>query len=321
MISLVIPAFNEEEGLEELYNRIAAAAPVWKEDFELILVDDGSTDGTMEICERLAAQDRRVKVISLSRNFGHQAAVSAGLAHARGEIVAVMDADLQDPPEELLPFLNKIRDGFDVVYAIRTKRKEVAWKRLAYHLYYRILRRLATLDIPLDSGDFCAMRREVVQAINQLPERNRFVRGLRTWVGFRQTGMVYERQARYAGEVKYTLPRLMKLALDGIFNFSYRPLQFISLLGFIVAGISFCLAIIVFFQYATDWTILGFNPRQARGWTSLIMVLLFSSAMQLLCLGVLGEYIGRLFQEVKHRPVYLMKRCINLQPDPTSKGE
>jgi polyisoprenyl-phosphate glycosyltransferase len=321
MISLVIPAFNEEEGLEELYNRIAAAAPVWKEDFELILVDDGSTDGTMEICERLAAQDRRVKVISLSRNFGHQAAVSAGLAHACGEIVAVMDADLQDPPEELLPFLNKIRDGFDVVYAIRTKRKEVAWKRLAYHLYYRILRRLATLDIPLDSGDFCAMRREVVQAINQLPERNRFVRGLRTWVGFRQTGMVYERQARYAGEVKYTLPRLMKLALDGIFNFSYRPLQFISLLGFIVAGISFCLAIIVFFQYATDWTILGFNPRQARGWTSLIMVLLFSSAMQLLCLGVLGEYIGRLFQEVKHRPVYLMKRCINLQPDPTSKGE
>ncbi len=316
MISIVIPAFNEEAGIAELYRRIVNAAPAWGEDFEIVIVDDGSRDRTLEICERLGAGDSRLKAVGLSRNFGHQAAVSAGLMHARGSIVAVMDADLQDPPEELLPFLQKIRDGWDVVYAIRTKRKESPLKRICYRLYYRLLKRLATLDIPLDAGDFCVMRREVVDAINRLPERSRFVRGLRSWVGFRQTGLAYERQARFAGEPKYTYRKLLKLAMDGIINFSYRPLQFIMSIGLALAFCSVAGAAFVVVQYVTNWTVFGFNPHQARGWTSLIFVLLFFSAVQLVCLGILGEYMGRLFEEVKQRPVWLVKKRINLPEEP-----
>lgn len=315
MISIVVPAYNEEAGIAELYRRIVDAAPRWGEDFEIVVVDDGSRDRTLDICERLGAGDARLKAIGLSRNFGHQAAVSAGLMHARGRIVAVMDADLQDPPEELLPFIRKIRDGWDVVYAIRTKRKEGLIKRVCYRLYYRLLKRLAALDIPLDAGDFCVMRREVVDAINRLPERGRFVRGLRSWVGFRQTGLAYERQARFAGNPKYTYRKLLKLAMDGIVNFSCRPLQFIMSIGVALAFCSVVGAAFVVVQYAANWTVFGYNPHQARGWTSLIFVLLFFSAVQLVCLGILGEYVGRLFEEVKQRPVWLVRRRINLPED------
>ena len=314
MISVVIPAYNEEDNIAEMYNRIVAAAPVWGDNFEILIVDDGSRDRTLEICERIGALDPRFKVLSLSRNFGHQAAVSAGLMHARGTIVTVMDADLQDPPEELLPFLQKIREGWDVVYAIRTKRKENLIKRLSYTAYYRILKHLAVLDIPLDAGDFCVMRGEVVDAINQLPERNRFVRGLRSWVGFRQTGLAYERQARFAGEPKYNFSRLLKLATDGIFNFSYRPLQLIMSLGLILAAFCMFGAIFVIVQYLTNWTVVGFNPRDARGWTSTIFVILFLASVNLVCMGILGEYIGRLFEEVKCRPIWVVKKRVNLAP-------
>lgn len=320
MISIVVPAFNEEDGIAELNRRIAAAAKEWGDDYELLLVDDGSRDRTLAICEELAQHDSRLKVISLSRNFGHQAAVSAGLLHATGDIVAVLDADLQDPPEELGPFFSKIREGFDVVYAIRTKRKENIFKRAAYFVYYRVLKNLASIDMPLDSGDFCVMSASVATAINELPERNRFIRGLRTWVGFRQIGLSYERQARQSGESKYTFRRLLKLALDGIINFSYRPLQFSMLLGLTVGFFSVMLAIWVVIQYLMNWTIAGFNPRQARGWTSIVFVLLFSSAIQLFCLGVLGEYIGRLFEETKRRPAFLVKKRINTTA-PRSRGE
>lgn len=316
MISVVIPAYNEEDGIEEMYRRILAAAPAWREEFEILIVDDGSRDRTLEICERIGAADVRLKVVSFSRNFGHQAAVSAGLMYARGNIVTVMDADLQDPPEELLPFIAKIHEGWDVVYAIRTKRKENLLKRLCYQAYYRILRRLAVLDIPLDAGDFCVMRGEVVDAINQLPERNRFVRGLRTWVGFRQTGMAYERQARFAGGPKYNFPKLFKLAMDGIINFSYKPLQFILSIGFALAGFCMVAATFVVVQYLMNWTIIGFNPRDARGWTSTIFVILFFSAVNLICIGILGEYIGRLFEEVKRRPSWIIKKQINLSQNP-----
>jgi len=314
VISLVAPAYNEADGIEELYRRVCAASPAWGEDFELVIVDDGSRDRTMEVLERLAV-DPRLKVVSLSRNFGHQAAVSAGLMHAQGDIVAIMDADLQDPPESLLPFLEKAREGWDVVYAIRTKRKEGVVKRFCYHVYYRLLKRMAGIAIPLDAGDFCVMRREVVDALNELPERNRFIRGLRTWVGFCQTGLAYERQARYAGEPKYTFRKLFKLAADGIINFSYRPLQFIVFLGILVALVSIAGGFLEVLQYLTDFTILGFNPRNARGWTSLMFVVLFSSGVQLICLGVLGEYVGRLFEEVKQRPVWLVRKRVNL-PEP-----
>ena len=315
MISIVIPAYNEEDGIAEVYRRIVQSAATWTHDFEILVVDDGSRDRTLAICEEIGCADPRMKVLSLSRNFGHQAAVSAGLMHARGSIVAVMDADLQDPPEELFRFFEKIREGWDVVYAIRTKRKEGILKRVSYTAYYRILKRMAVLDIPLDAGDFCVMRGEVVDAINQLPERNRFVRGLRSWVGFRQTGLAYERQARFAGEPKYDLRRLIKLAIGGIVNFSYRPLQLIMFIGVILAA--FCLlgAAFVVFQYITNWTIIGFNPRNARGWTSTIFLILLLSSVNLTCMGILGEYIGRLFEEVKRRPVWIVKKRINLPED------
>ena len=315
MISIVIPAYNEEDGIAEMYRRIVAASPAWRDDFEILIVDDGSRDRTLEICEQIGKSDPRLKVISLSRNFGHQPAVSAGLMHAKGSIVTVMDADLQDPPEELLPFIEKIHEGWDVVYAIRTKRKESFLKRLAYSVYYRILKRMAVLDIPLDAGDFCVMRGEVVDAINRLPERNRFVRGLRSWVGFRQTGMAYERQARFAGEPKYNFRKLFKLATDGIINFSYRPLQFIMSIGLVLAGFCMAGAVFIVVQYLRNWTIIGFNPRNARGWTSTIFVILFFSAVNLVCMGILGEYIGRLFEEVKCRPSWIVKKRINLSLD------
>jgi dolichol-phosphate mannosyltransferase len=313
MISIVVPAFNEEAGIGELLRRIGACAASWGEDHEIIVVDDGSSDRTLQNCEAIAARDPRLRVVALSRNFGHQAAVTAGLHHARGSIVCVMDADLQDPPEELLPFIQKVREGLDVVYAVRRNRKEGLLKSVSYFLYYRILNRLASLDIPLDAGDFCVMRGEVVAAINALPERNRFVRGLRTWVGFRQAGLAYERAARFAGEPKYTLSTLLKLAIDGIVNFSYRPLQLIMALGITVGILSIALGLVVLFQYIADYAIFGYNPRQARGWTSLILVLLFSAATQLFCLGILGEYIGRLFEETKRRPVYLVKKRVGFQ--------
>jgi glycosyltransferase involved in cell wall biosynthesis len=314
MISVVIPAFNEAAGLGMLYDRVIAAAENWKQEFELILVDDGSSDKTLAIAAEIASRDRRLKVISLTRNFGHQAAVTAGLCHARGDVVAVIDADLQDPPEELLPLINKLDEGFDVVYAVRRKRKEGLPKRLAYYLYYRILRRLAAFEIPLDSGDFCVMRAEVVRSINELPERNRFIRGLRTWVGYRQTGLAYERHGRKTGESKYTFAKLLRLAVDGIINFSYKPLQLSMLLGICMGVLSLLAGVGVLIQYLLDWTILGFNPHQARGWTSLIFVMLFSFATQFFCLGILGEYVGRLYEETKRRPVYLVRRRINIEP-------
>jgi len=313
VISVVVPALNEEAGVRELYARITSAAAHWPDsELELILVDDGSTDRTLSICRELAAADPRFKIVSLSRNFGHQAAVSAGLQHTSGNVVVVMDADLQDPPENVGPLISKLDEGFDVVYAVRTKRKEGVAKRTLYYLYYRLLKKLATLDIPLDSGDFCVMRGSVTRAICDLPERNRFLRGLRTWVGYRQTGVVYERGARFAGEPKYTFSGLIKLGLDGIVNFSSKPLHVAILFGISVGFCSILLGIFVLLQYMADWTIFGFNPRQARGWTSLIFVLLFSSATQLFCIGILSEYVGRLFEEIKARPIYLVQERINI---------
>jgi glycosyltransferase involved in cell wall biosynthesis len=316
VISVVVPALNEEDGVRQLYSRIVAAAATWPDtNLELILVDDGSTDRTLEFCRDLAARDRRLKVVSLTRNFGHQAAVSAGLQHTSGDVVVVMDADLQDPPESVGPLIGKLKEGFDVVYAIRTKRKENLAKRTMYYLYYRLLRNLATLDIPLDSGDFCVMRGNVCRAICDLPERNRFVRGLRTWVGYRQTGVIYEREARYAGEPKYSFAKLVKLALDGVVNFSYKPLHVAILFGVGIGILSCVMGIVVLVQYAANWTIMGFNPRQARGWTSLIFTILFSSATQLFCVGILSEYVGRLFEEAKRRPIYLVQELINLEDE------
>jgi glycosyltransferase involved in cell wall biosynthesis len=316
MISVVVPAYNESEGLLLLYERLTACASTWGEDYEVVLVNDGSRDDTLAIAEKLAADDRRWKVVSLTRNFGHQAAVTAGLNFARGDLVAVIDADLQDPPEELPRFFSKCREGFDVAYGVRMKRKESLWKRMAYKSFYRLLASLANITIPLDSGDFCVMTRRAVDTLNQLPERNRFIRGLRSWVGYRQTGVTYERHARAAGEPKYTLLSLMKLALDGITNFSSRPLRMIAVFGFLLASLAVVAGFVFLLQYVFDWTIAGHNPRQARGWSSLIVTVLFLAGSQLLSLGILGEYIGRLFEEIKGRPVFLVDRTTNIDPAP-----
>ena len=312
MISVVVPAFNEQDTVPVLHQRLSAAAAAWGEEYEILLVDDGSSDGTFALCAEIAARDPRLRVVSFSRNFGHQAAVTAGLRQASGDVVAIIDADLQDPPEELHRFIAKCREGYDVVYAIRQKRKESALKRASYFLYYRILSSLATIDIPLDAGDFCVMSRRAVDTLNALPERNRFVRGLRSWIGFRHIGLPYERQARAAGAPKYTLGKLMNLALDGIINFSYRPLRVITLVGFLVGGLAFLMGILFLVQYVGDITIQGYNPRQARGWTSLILSILFLAGTQLVALGVLGEYMGRLFEETKQRPMYIIARTANL---------
>lgn len=311
MISVVIPVYNESECIPVLHERLIAAARSWKEDFECIFVDDGSQDGSLELLLEITKKDKRFRVLSFTRNFGHQSAVTAGLCYASGDIVAVMDADLQDPPEELGGFIEKCREGYDVVYAVRTHRKEGPFKRWSYWLYYRFLKSFASVDIALDSGDFCVMSRRVVDAMNELPERNRFVRGLRTWVGYQQTGLSYERGSREAGKPKYTFGSLMNLALDGLVNFSFKPLRVLAITGFAIGGLSFLVAFIVFLQYITDTTIWGYNPRQAQGWTSLILAIFFLSGTQLVGMGILGEYIGRLFEETKGRPMYLVKEQVN----------
>ncbi|MBN9414746.1 glycosyl transferase [bacterium SCN 62-11] len=308
MISVVVPMYNESDGIAILYERLSKAAQGWGDEYELVWVDDGSADETYAICQELAEKDARIKLIGFTRNFGHQAAVTAGLCYASGDIVAIIDADLQDPPEELHKFIDKCREGYDVVYAIRTRRKENLFKRLFYWGYYRFLASMADIEIPLDSGDFCVMSRQILDALNSLPERNRFVRGLRVWLGYRHVGLEYERQARAYGAPKYTLAKLINLGLDGIINFSYRPLRLLTLMGAGIGATSCLLAVVVVVMYLANLTVLGYNPHQATGWTSLIISILFLSGTQLFGLGVVGEYIGRIFDETKGRPMYLVGR-------------
>lgn len=312
MISLIVPAYNESTILNTLYQRVAAAAAAWGDTWELLLIDDGSRDDTLAIAAALASADPRVKVLSFSRNFGHQPAVTAGLEHAKGDIIAVIDADLQDPPEELLRFIDKCREGYDVVYAIRTKRKEGPLKRSAYFLYYRLLRQLSAIEIPLDTGDFCVMSRRILDVINSLPERTRFIRGLRSWSGFRQIGLPYERHARLAGEPKYTFTSLVKLGLDGVLSFSYKPLHLLMLAGGGIGALAFLGGFLSFVLYVSGGSVLGYNPRDTPGWTSLIIVILFMAGVQMFSIGLLGAYIGRIFEESKGRPVYVIGKTINL---------
>lgn len=307
MLSIVIPVFNEEENLPKLYERLVAVSPTWNFPFEAILVDDGSTDRTLSVLRELHNQDSRFKFISFSRNFGHQTAVSAGLRYASGDVVSVMDADLQDPPEELHRFLDQWRQGYQVVYGVRTKRKENIFKRSGYYLFYRLLAWCSSIDIPLDSGDFCVMDRTIVDYLNAMPERNRFVRGLRSWIGYRQIGIPYERDKRLAGDVKYTFRKLLRLALDGIINFSYRPLQLTGAFGLFVCLLSFSGIVFYLIHRMLNRKIFGLAPQDVPGFTTLILAILFIGGVQLFTLGVFGEYLGRIFDEVKQRPLYIVK--------------
>jgi dolichol-phosphate mannosyltransferase len=299
-ISAVVPLFNEEDNIEELYRRLTASLGSRQIDFELVFVNDGSRDATATLLDDLQQKDSRVVAIHLSRNFGHQAAVTAGLEHARGRGIIVMDGDLQDPPEVLPQFIERWREGNQVVYALRQNRKEGWFKRSGYFIFYRLLRAISDLDIPLDSGDFCLMDRTVVDVINHLPERIRFVRGLRTFVGFRQVGVNYDRAARNAGRPKYSFRALVGLATDGLISFSSYPLHLITYLGLASAGVAILLGM---------WGLADafYNKATPRGWASTIVVVLFMSAIQLISLGIMGEYVRRIFIECKGRPTYIVR--------------
>jgi len=309
LLSMVLPAYNEEEVLPQTYARFTAECPKFAElglDYEIIFVNDGSRDRTPLLLDELAAKDPHIRAVHLTRNFGHQAAISAGLTVARGDVVAIMDCDLQDPPEVLPHFIAQWRAGNQVVYAIRKKRREWSGKRLAYWAFYRLLAAISDLKIPLDSGDFCLMDRSAVDLLNALPERQRFVRGLRTWVGLKQIGVEYERDARQAGVPQYTFKSLVKLAMDGLVSFSSTPLRFVTRLGVANAVGAVLLAVWVVSVSVHKWM----NPhdKTPQGWASLACLVLLMSSVQLLSLGIIGEYLARIFQEVKGRPTFLIAR-------------
>ncbi len=313
-ISVVVPLFNEEGNVAPLVERIDAilnrlpGAP----SHEIILVNDGSRDGTLQALRAQMLRRPDIVIVSLSRNFGHQLAATAGLDVARGEAVVLMDGDLQDPPELIETFVAKWRDGYDVVYAVRRSRKgESPFKVFTARLFYRAIKRLTNVSIPVDTGDFRLMSRRVVDAIHRSPERHRFIRGLVSWVGFNQTGVEYDRDERHSGSTKYPLTKMVRFAIDGITSFSDVPLRFASYLGFSASLVAFVYAIIVI-----GYKVLSLRPpAYTPGWASTIVAVLFLGGVQLISLGILGEYIGRIYDEVKGRPLYLISD-VERSPEP-----
>ena len=299
LLSIVIAALNEERNVPELHRRLVSVLEAQGLDFEIIFVDDGSTDRTPDILRDLHDRDPRVKSVRLARNFGHQAAISAGLRAASGDAAVTMDGDLQDSPELLPVFIARWREGYQVVFAVRERRSASWFKRLGYSVFYRLLQRISDIPLPVDSGDFSLVDRRVVDVINAMPERIRFVRGMRSWAGFRQTGVTQVREERFAGEPKYTYWKLVRLALDGFIGFSYRPLQIASLVGTAVSVVALLLAIMLVILKVVHGIPLV-------GWTSLIVTVLFLGGVQLVCLGILGEYVGRIYGEVRQRPPYVV---------------
>ena len=320
LLSIVLPAYNEQAVLQMTYDRFTGALPaICREyglDYEIIFVNDGSTDDTPRKLDEFTLINEHVRAVHLARNFGHQAAITAGMNVARGDLLAIMDCDLQDPPEVLPRFLEKWREGNQVVFAVRRKRKEWIGKRLAYWTFYRLMRAISELDIPLDSGDFCLMDRSALTLLNSLPERQRFVRGLRTWVGLKQVGVEYERDARAAGVPQYTFRKLLKLAADGLVSFSSVPLKIVTRLG---------VAIMIASLLAGLWVVVDsiwHVTNAPRGWASTLCVILFVSSVQMISLGVIGEYLSRIFIEVKGRPTFMIgsivERGHRSMPDPRS---
>lgn len=302
LLSVIVPCFNEEPVVREAHRSLLATLETNTEGgFELIYVDDGSRDGTLRILRELQQTDQRVRVVALSRNFGHQIAVTAGLEHVTGDAVVVIDADLQDPPDVILEMLDRWRQGVDVAYGVRSEREgETAFKLWTAKAFYRCINRLSDVAIPLDTGDFRLMDREVVNALLAMPERDRFVRGMVAWVGFRQEPVHYRRAARLAGQTKYPLKKMLRFATDGILSFSLVPLRLAVYMGFLAAGLAL-LGII----YALALRL--FTDVWVTGWTLLFIAMLFLGGVQLLFLGVMGEYLGRIYGEVKRRPLYLVK--------------
>lgn len=303
-LSIVIPVFNSADIFPELYTRISNSLSDAVSTYEIIAVVDGGADNSADVIADFCERDGRVRLVEFSRNFGHQAAVTAGLEFASGEMVVIMDDDLEDPPELLPDLIARARSGYDVVYGIRRKRKISLFKQTSFFIFYRVLNWLADIEMPYDAGDFCLMKRPVVDTLNSLPESNRYIRGLRSWLGFKQAGVEYERGARYAGESGYSLPKYIRTALNGVFAFSYRPLTYVSVMGFVIAFVSFVLGTRLIILKLTD------HVRDVPGWASLMVATLFLGGIQLISVGVLGQYIARIYDEVKGRPQFVVKRRI-----------
>jgi glycosyltransferase involved in cell wall biosynthesis len=300
-VNIVIPLFNEEEVFCDLMQRLTSVIDKTKLTVSIIIIDDGSSDNTAFLMEQQALKDERFTSVILSRNFGHQYALTAGFKYVDAtDAVFIIDGDLQDPPELLDEFYEQIKLGYDVVYAVRENRKENFFKKMAYKSFYRFLKRISYIDFPLDSGDFSLVSRRIVDHLNSMPEESRFLRGMRSWIGFRQIGITYERQKREAGESKYTFGKLLKLALNGIFNFSEYPIKFVSNIGIFTVFLS----IIYFIFTLVKRFYFGSVP---EGFTSLVLLIIFFGGVQLIAIGIIGEYVLRIFFQVKNRPLFIVK--------------
>jgi len=301
--SIIAPIFNERDNLPELHRRVSEVLDSTSEPWELILVDDGSTDGSTDIIRELAKKDEHIRPIIFARNFGHQVAITAGWDYARGAAVIIIDADLQDPPELILEMARKWREGNEVVYAVRTEREGESWFKLwTASLFYRIIYRITDVKIPLDTGDFRLMDRKVVDVLKQMRERHRFPRGMSAWVGFKQVGVEYKRAARVAGETKYPFKKMLRLAINAVTGFSYFPLQVATYFGFVSASISILAIPVVIYMRVT-------GSQAFFGQATTLIAVLFLGGVQLISLGVLGEYIGRLYDEAKGRPLYIVREA------------
>lgn len=307
-LGLVIPCYNEELVLPLLFERLLSFKKSIPQELRLIFIDDGSKDRTWEMLDEFVKQNEFAAAIKLSRNFGHQIAVSAGLSEIKTDVVGVLDADLQDPPELFVEMMQKVEEGYHVIYAVRKNRKENFLLKFAYWLFYRILKKVANIDMALDSGDFCLMTKDVVHWINQMPEHNRFVRGLRGWVGFKQIGIPYDRAGRAAGETKYSLGKLIALAMDGLISFSSLPLQISGWVGFFSVFLGLMYLLFQFIKY-----FLFHNT--PSGWASLAGLITFFGGVQLMMLGIIGQYLGRVFDEVKQRPIFIPEKKVGFLAD------
>lgn len=307
LISYVLPVFNEEASIQEFYQTLSSAVSAIKDKyrFEFIFINDGSKDSSLEKLKLLHSKDNRIKIIDFSKNFGHQIAVTAGLDYASGDAVIIMDTDLQDPPLVSLDLINKWEQGSDVVYAQRKSRKDSVFKKLTAHFFYRTLNALTDIHIPKDTGDFRLIDRKVVEALKKFKERNRFLRGMVSFVGFKQTAVLFDRNPRFAGKTGYPLKKMIKFAIDGITGFSTAPLKLITRFGFLVSFFSFLLMIYAIYQRIANPDI------TVSGWAMLIVAITFIGGVQMIMLGILGEYIGRIYIEVQERPMYLVKEVIS----------
>jgi len=302
--SIIAPVFNEEGNLQELYRQMKQTLDSTGEAWELILVDDGSSDRSLEIMHSLRNVDSRVKIVEFAKNFGHQLAVTAGMDYASGKAIIIIDADLQDPPSVILQMIEKWKKGYEIVYAVRTERKGETWfKEFTAKLFYRLIYRITDIDIPLDTGDFRLIDRRAVDTLTTMRERHRFIRGMTSWIGFRQTGVEYVREERFAGETHYPFKKMLKFALDAITGFSYLPLQVATYVGFIIAGISAIAALLVIYAR------LFLESQAFFGQATTLVAVLFLGGIQLITLGVIGEYLGRIYDEVKQRPLYVVREA------------